>query len=349
MRGGVELHVHNLAHGLTRLGHQVHTFTATAIEGGTPSNGYPVSRGTNLPALSAALRRGGFDVMHAHGARSGIGSWALLAGKRLGLRTVFTPHCFYPAQDWRGRLKRSVFDPTLGKLAIRQADCIICLTENDRRDAIQYGAPAERIRIIPNSIRLPAIPEDTQLDGFRARHGAKAFLLSVGRLDRVKRGDFLISALPHLPPPLELMFIGPDAGCLRLWQAHASRLGVAARVRFLPDVSDEELLLAYRASTAVVMASLYEGLPTVLLEAMALGTPVIAADTGGIGSLIQHRVNGLLYRHDDLPGLCSNILRCLEPSPEIVAMTSNAGQRVRQHYSWEVNAARVAALYEPGD
>jgi glycosyltransferase involved in cell wall biosynthesis len=351
VRGGVELHVHNLACELTQLGHQVHAFTSSKAAGTFPSVDYQVSAGMKVPALYAALRRGGFEVLHAHGARSAIACGALVAGKLLGMRTLFTPHCFYPPQDWRGRLKRGLFDPTLGKLALCQADRIICLTENDRHDAIQCGAPAERIRIIPNSIRLPAIPDDglhdhSRLDDFRERYRVNTFLLSVGRLDRVKHGDLIISALPQLPSHLQLMFIGPDAGCRRQWNAHAEQLGVAARVRFVSEVPDEDLLLAYRASAAVVMASFYEGLPTVLLEGMALGTPVIAADTGGIRYLIQHGVNGLLYRYDDLAGLCANLRRCLETEPQIMAMKANACELVRKHYSWARNAARVAALYD---
>jgi glycosyltransferase involved in cell wall biosynthesis len=342
-RGGVELHVHNLAHELAKLGHQVHVFTSSGVARESRPNGYALTSGTKNFQLRAALRGGGFDVVHAHGARTTIASWALLAGKALGLRTIFTPHCFYPAQDWRGTIKRSLFDPTVGKLSLRQSDRIICLTENDRRDAVEHGARPQDIHIIPNSICLPPELEENGAADFRERYGLGKFLLSVGRLDRVKRGDFLVSALPHLPPDLQLLFIGPDAGCGEAWQRHAVKLGVGARVHFISEVSDHDLLAAYRASAAVVMASAYEGLPTVLLEAMAVGTPVIAAEAGGIRYLLQHEINGLLYSGDDLPGFCTHVRRCLEEFPE--KMVRQARQQVREHYSWKVNAARVAALY----
>jgi glycosyltransferase involved in cell wall biosynthesis len=343
-RGGVELHVHNLAHELANLGHDVHVFTAAGPQQESPPNGYALTSGIKNFALHSALRRGGFDVVHAHGARTPVASWALLAGKALGLRTVFTPHCFYPPQDWRGALKRRLFDPTVGKLSLRHADHIICLTENDRNDAIRSGALPEAIRIIPNSIRWPQPRDENTADNFRQRHGLGKFLLSVGRLDRVKRGDFLISALAHLPQELQLVFIGPDAGCGQLWRRHAQDLEVSGRTKFISEVSDTDLQLAYRASTAVVMASAYEGLPTVLLEAMAVGVPVIAAEAGGIGYLLQHEVNGLLYAGGDLSSFCTNVRRCLAEFP--VEMVRNAQQQVREHYCWEVNAGQVAALYQ---
>jgi len=343
-RGGVELHVHNLAHELANLGNDVHVFAANGPRRESQPNGYMLSSGISSSALYSALRHGGFDVVHAHGARTPVATWALLTGKALGLRTIFTPHCFYPSQDWLGTCKRRLFDPTLGRFTLRRADRIICLTENDRNDAIRSGALPEAIRIIPNSIRWPQPVDETAAENFRQRFGLGKFLLSVGRLDRVKRGDFLISALCHLPRELQLVFIGPDAGCGPLWQRLAHDRGVSSRTKFIEEVSDKDLLSAYRASAAVVMASSYEGLPTVLLEAMAVGAPVIAAETGGIGYLVRHAVNGLLYAAGDATGFCANVQRCLENFPH--EMVRNAQRQVRQDYSWDANAARVAALYQ---
>jgi glycosyltransferase involved in cell wall biosynthesis len=346
IRGGMELHVHNLAQGLAAMGHHVCVFTAA--ESGQASAcaavNYRVVAGMSTPGLYRMLRKNNFDVVHAHGARSPFSCWALLAGSSIGLRTVFTPHCFYPAQGWTGRWKRRLFDNSLGKSALQKSDYVICLTENDRQDALKHGAAGQRTCIIPNSIQLPRVVDEAESEAFRRRHGLGSFLLTVGRLDRVKRGDFLISAMRELPKDLELVFIGPDAGCLSEWKSCATQLDLGSRVRFLGEVSDEELLRAYAASTAVVMASAYEGLPTVLLEAMALGTPVVAADSGGIRYLIDHEVNGLLYPYGEREIYCAQVRRCLKH--DLQKMTTQAREFVRQHYSWEVNTSRIAAVYE---
>ena len=343
-RGGVELHVHNLAHELAKLGYEVNVFTADGARQDSRPNGYVLSSGMGNLALHIALRRGHYDIVHAHGARTPVASWALLSGKSLGLHTVFTPHCFYPAQDWRGKIKRSLFDPTLGKLSLRHADRIICLTENDRRDAITQGASPENICIIPNSIRWPRCPQENAVADFRRKYGLENFLLSVGRLDRVKQGDFLISALAQLPPDLQLVFIGPDAGAGLQWKRHAENLGLSNRTKFIPEVADDELLCAYKASVALVMASAYEGLPTVLLEAMAMGTPVIAADAGGIGYLLRHEVNGFLFSAGDQEALCSHVCRCLRKFP--CEMVRTAQQQVEENYCLEKTISRIVALYQ---
>ena len=158
VRGGVELHVHNLALELAAMGHEVHAFVPTPANGHSDSAAYRVRPGTHASHLPLLLWREKFEVVHAHGARSPFAACALGAAKLLGLRSVFTPHCFYPALDWQGLLKRAAFDPTLGAFALRHSDHIICLTESDRRDALALDAPADKIQIIPNSIRLPQSP-----------------------------------------------------------------------------------------------------------------------------------------------------------------------------------------------
>jgi glycosyltransferase involved in cell wall biosynthesis len=343
-RGGVELHVHNLALEMVARGHQVQVFISKNGVEHSPALGYSVRTHSSLYGLYRTFSKDNFEVVHAHGARSAIASGALVAGNSLGLRTIFTPHCFYPPSDWRGGLKRRLFDPTVGRLGMRHAQHIICLTENDRRDAIDCGAAKEKIRIIPNAIRPPRLPADATVNDFRQRHQLGTFLLSVGRLHRVKRGDFLISALARLPQEIQLLFIGPDGGSLEQWRGLAAHLNLADRVRFLGSVSDDELLLAYRASAALVMASAYEGLPTVLLEAMALDTPVIAADSGGISYLIEHGANGLLFPYGDEEAFRHNVRLCLAHRQD--DMLERARHRVLTQYSWPANAGRIAELYE---
>lgn len=341
-RGGVELHVHNLACSLSQLGHQPHVFVQAGPSSDCEVGGYRISRGVNAWMLAAGLRN--FSALHAHGARTPLAAWALLAGKHQGLRTVFTPHCFYPARHWQGAAKRAVFDTLLGAPALRGSDCVICLTENDRRDALRAGARDQQIAVIPNAIRPAPLPPRGEAEKFRRRYGFGKFLLSVGRLDRVKGGDFLISALDGLPRELALVFAGPDAGCFAAWQHLAGRLGVGNRVHFLFDLPDPELHLAYCAAEALVMASSYEGLPTVLLEAMWFGVPVVAAGVGGIGCLIRHGENGFLYPCGDRAAFCSQVQSCLAGVPP--EMLERARGEVKRDYCWESTGPRIAALYE---
>lgn len=343
-RGGVELHVYRIAEGLRALGHEPCAIVQSGVPSDSLSNGLRVVRGATLATVKRLLTSERPDVLHAHGARSIFAARCLLAANRGGIRTAFTPHCFYPAQDFAGKIKRQVFDKTLGRAAMKSSDSIIALTENDRNDAVMLGAEAARIAIIPNSITLPQALPETYVRAWREKYGFGKFLLSVGRLDRVKRGDFLIRALAELPRDMNLIFIGPDAGCRDEWQRLAAELGLSRAVHFLGEVSDDDLKAAYQACSALVLASKYEGLPTVILEAMALGAPVVASATGGTRCLIKDRENGFLFSYDDTAEFIVAVKAALDPSSSLIA--ERAGKMVVAEYSWEANIPRICRLYE---
>ncbi|HKV95672.1 MAG TPA: glycosyltransferase family 4 protein [Candidatus Angelobacter sp.] len=343
-RGGVELHVYRIAEGLRALGHEPCAIVQSGAPSDSLSNGFRVVRGASLATVKRLLASERPDVLHAHGARSVFGARCLLAARKAGIRTAFTPHCFYPAQDFAGKIKRLAFDKTLGRAAMKASDCIIALTENDRQDAVMLGAEAARMTIIPNSITLPHALPETYVRAWREKHCLGKFLLSVGRLDRVKRGDFPIRALAELPRDMNLVFIGPDAGCRDEWQKLAAEMGLSHNVHFLGEVSDNDLIAAYQACSALVLASKYEGLPTVILEAMALGAAVVASATGGTRCLIKDRENGFLFTYNHPTEFIAAVKAALDPSSSLIA--ERASKMVVAEYSWEANIPRICRLYE---
>jgi glycosyltransferase involved in cell wall biosynthesis len=342
-RGGVELHVFRIAQGLVSRGDSVAVATAFGNTSEESRDGFTIFSGVSVGAMASLLKRLRPDVVHAHGARSFHSARSISAAKRLGFPVVFTPHCFYPAQNLSGKIKRALFDHTIGLHSLRCANVIISLTEQDRSDAISLGAEPTRIRIIPNSIDLP-VRSATSQDSFRSKHGLERYLLSVGRIDPVKGCDFLISALRHLPADLKMVFIGPDAGHLSTCKKLTHELGLERRVVFAGNVDDEELVSAYGGAAAVVMASKYEGLPTVLLEGMALGVPVIAANTGGIRFVVTPRKTGFLYGYRDIDAYREAVTEVLtRPNSQ---MTAAAQVLVRNGYTWKVNLPKLFGVYE---
>lgn len=343
-RGGVELHVYRIAEGLRALGHEPCAIVQSGASSDSLSNGLRVVRGATLGTVRRLIVSERPDVLHAHGARSIFVARCLVAAKKAGIRTAFTPHCFYPAQDFVGKIKRLAFDKTLGRAAMKASDCVIALTENDRHDAVTLGAEDARLAIIPNSITMPQALPETYVSAWREKYGFGRFLLSVGRLDRVKRGDFLVRVLAGLPRDMSLVFIGPDAGCREEWQKLAAELELDRTVHFLGEVSDNDLKAAYQACSALVLASKYEGLPTVILEAMALGAPVVASATGGTRCLIKDRENGFLFTYDDSTEFVAAVKAALDPSSPLIA--ERACKMVAAEYSWEANIPKICRLYE---
>src|SRR5262249_11906454 len=136
----------------------------------------------------------------------------------------------------------------------------------------------------------------------------------------------------------------PDAGCRDEWQKLATELGLGKSVHILGEVSDYDLKAAYQACSALVLASKYEGLPTVILEAMALGAPVVASATGGTRCLIKDGENGFLFSYDDTVEFTAATNAALGPSSLPIA--EQARKMVVSEYSWEANIPRICRLYE---
>jgi len=123
--------------------------------------------------------------------------------------------------------------------------------------------------------------------------GGPPTVLFVGRMDQEKRVDELVRAFAALPPelPAALEVVG-DGARREEWAALAAGLGLGERVRFRGFVSEEELLAAYARAAVFVMPGVAELQSLATLEAMAAGTPVIAADAMALPHLVRPGRNG---------------------------------------------------------
>jgi glycosyltransferase involved in cell wall biosynthesis len=160
-------------------------------------------------------------------------------------------------------------------------------------------------------------------------------LITVGRLEREKGHALMLDALAAIDgSPVSLTVIG-DGSEMAALQAQAARLGIADRVRFLGRIGQDEIRGHYGRADAFCLSSLGEGIPVVLMEAMAMRMPVIAPRIMGIPELVQEGASGLLVtpgRPDEL----ANAIRTL------------ADQRERWQAMGEAGRARVAEHFEIG-
>ncbi len=137
------------------------------------------------------------------------------------------------------------------------------------------------------------------LEGVRREEAHNPFrVLTVGRLEREKGHAILLEAIAELtrsgiPIRLELVGTGSQLSALR---SQAAELGVADRVRFAGGVGQDTIRDRYTQADAFCLPSLGEGVPVVLMEAMATGLPVVASRLMGIRELVEDGVSGLLVR-----------------------------------------------------
>jgi glycosyltransferase involved in cell wall biosynthesis len=208
---------------------------------------------------------------------------------------------FQRSGGWRVRGLRSARN-----LALRRTSRILIPSESLGGLAAAWGIDPERIEVLPNPVERPAMLEDR--DELRRRHGLVGpTLVFAGRLSVQKAVDVALEALTRLDGlDLVLAGDGPDAEKLR---ALAGELGLDGRARFLGPQPRSTVFELLSAGDAVVLPSKWENFPHVLVEALAVGTPVIATAAGGVTEIVRDGENGLLVTPEDPEALAAAIRR----------------------------------------
>jgi glycosyltransferase involved in cell wall biosynthesis len=221
--------------------------------------------------------------------------------------------------------------------AIR-ADAVITVADALKQELIRLGAPAQKITTLRNGVDLevfrPAdrdrIRQDMALDG--------PVIASVGHLIDRKGHDLVIDTLKDIPGAT-LLIVG-DGKKRKALEAQAQSSSVADRVRFLGAVPHEQLREIYNAADVLVLASTREGWPNVLLEAMACGTPCVAANVWGTKEVIRDPAAGRLVDHRKPESFAAAVNEMLANPPDRAAT-----RRYAEDHSWSETVNAMAAIF----
>lgn len=223
-------------------------------------------------------------------------------------------------------------------------DGVITNAESIRRAYVeQYGLPADFVHLVYNGVD-PA--SDAGPSPFGDAYADRHVIFSAGRLSEQKGFDVLIRAAAELRSRRTdfVVLIAGDGDLEGTLRAQASALeldDVVRLVGFLPRLGP-----AIRDATVFALASRYEGMPNVLLEAMSFGTPVVATNVSGIPELIPEDRFGLLVPSDDAPALAAAIERLLD-DPVLASQIAEAAQElVFALFSTDVMVDRIESLFE---
>jgi glycosyltransferase involved in cell wall biosynthesis len=339
--GGPASHAPALAAFLLDRGHRVEVVT-TALQAPGPEL-YPVSWvSRRLPAgvrhvrSVLAIRRAaaGSDVVYATGMVRRAALGALLARRQLVVKLV--------ADEAYERARRSgLFDGTLEEFqrtsrgvrvralrvsrdrALARAAHVFCPSAYLRSIALGWGLDPGRVTVLPNPApKLPDLPDQTEA---RAALGLTGPLLAfAGRLTAQKDLEVALAAIASLPGVrLAVLGDGPERGRL---ERRAAELGLDGRVRFLGGGGRNDVLTLFRAADAVVLSSSWENFPHTVVEALAVGTPVVATAVGGVPEVVRDGENGLLVPPRDAGALAA-ALRRLVDEPDLRGKLAAAAAR----------------------
>ncbi|MBF6297987.1 D-inositol-3-phosphate glycosyltransferase [Nocardia amamiensis] len=319
---------------------------------------------TQLCAFTAEVLRqearhlpGYYDLVHSHYWLSGQVGW--LARDRWRVPLVHTAHTLAAVKNAalaEGDCPEPATREIGEKQVIAESDRLVANTAEEARQLVElYGADAERIDVVPPGADLACYrPGDRA--AARAALGLAAdeqIVAFVGRIQPLKAPDVLVRAAAEVlrdAPERSLRVLivgGPSGSGLERPDALielAAELGIAERVSFLPPQPPDRLVLVYRAADLVAVPSYNESFGLVAIEAQASGTPVLAADVGGLGTAVRHEDSGLLvpgHRTSDW----ANALRLLLDDPDRLHRMSERAVAHAANFSWAHTADGLLASY----
>ena len=280
--------------------------------------------------LADHLCRLGATHLHNHFADSSA-NVAMLTSAMSGIPFSFTLHGpaeLFEPESWHLRTK------------VARAAFTVCISHFARSQAMLFSNPADwpRLRIVhcgvtPARYATPPAPATDRLR-----------LLFVGRLTAIKGLRVLVDALERarlVNPAIDLTLIGDGED--RPWlEAQAVRLGGVACLGFR---SQGEVAAALADHDAFVLPSFAEGVPVVLMEAMASSRPVIATRVGGVAELVEDGRSGLLVAPGDAQALAKAILRLANDADLRARMGAAGCATVQADFDVDIEARRILALF----
>ena len=286
-----------------------------------------------------AARQHKIDLLHSMAFVSPWLSQRPLIVTVYDLSFIFYPDSFPSLQRLYLRLQT--------RRSVRRARHIITISESSRQDVTRvFGVPPQKITVIRPGLD-PAyriLPADA-VAAFRQKRGLPDhFLLHVGTLQPRKNIPLLLHALVQLDDPaLHLVLVGGKGWLFESIFQQVTTLGLQDRVTFTGYVPDAELPYWYNAADAFVFPSLYEGFGMPVVEAMACGTPVVAAASSSLPEAAGEA--GLLFDPADAAELADRIT-AVRRDPALSATMRQKGLVQAQQFSWAKTGRETAAVYQ---
>ncbi|MEU4364559.1 D-inositol-3-phosphate glycosyltransferase [Promicromonospora sp. NPDC023987] len=318
---------------------------------------------------------GWYDVLHTHYWLSGQVGW--LAAERWDVPLVHTMHTM-------ARVKNAFLAPgdapePQGRIigeeqVVAEADALVANTEQEAGELVHdYRADPDRVRVVQPGVDLgvfspfPETAGDEPVERDRQRAGQRAELrehlalpadrkivLFAGRVQLLKGPDVLVRALGERiwaqdggQPPL-LVVLGGASGrptAVRELEALAYQEGVSAHLRVRPPVPQRTLAAYFRAADLVAVPSHSESFGLVAAEAQASGTPVVAAAVGGLRTVVEDGVSGVLVP-DHEPESWALALKSLLDDDALRARLAVGARASATRFGWDRAAEEMLDVYE---
>jgi len=311
----------------------------------------PLAVAAGIRAARRVSRDAGATIVHGHWVVPGGFMGHLAAGSTVPLVVSLHGSDVYVAERHAlaGRAARRVFG----------AAAWVTACSADLRDrALGLGAAADRSEVLPYGVDTARFAPDPAARRTLRRGLALSkdtpIVFTAGRLVRKKGFEFLIDAMARVRAshPLAHLVIAGGGDLEQELRARAAAAGIAAVVHLLGSVAQSEMPSLLAAADVVAIPSIrddagnVDGLPNVVMEALASATPLVATPAGGIGAVVDDGRTGVLVPERDAAALADALIRLLADAPLRTRVGLAARQDVCEHYTWERFAIRLEDIFD---
>lgn len=290
--------------------------------------------------LREYLKANAVDILCTHDYRTHAVGWRARRGTR----------CRWIAfsRGWTSENRKIKLYHTLDKIIVRFADHIVAVSEAQKKRLTRLMVPDRKISVVHNAVDAAALRSVRPVNlhaRFNLPRHAVVFVAG-GRFSREKGQVFLVrAALGALQRDDRLRFVlfgdGPDLDSIRRLVSDSGNEQAIICPGF-----ERNLLGCLAGADGLVNASLSEGLPNIVLEAMAVGTPVIATAVGGVPELITDGRDGLLVPPRDAASLRAKIVMLAADTDKARALADAAAETVEKNFTFAGQARRLTEVYK---
>ncbi|MGH7494856.1 MAG: GT4 family glycosyltransferase PelF [bacterium] len=281
-------------------------------------------------------------VVHPHGYKADVYAWAATQNHE-AVRIATCHPWTETSYSMRARLYA-----WLDKSLLRRFDHVVAISQALKKEILHAHIPAHKVSVIPNGVDIERFKHQHDSTQARRRHNlppGHVLIGAVGRLVPEKAFHLLIEAASQLriSCPRAFFIIAGDGPLRAALENEISRQGLSDRFRLLgvcPNIPEVLGMLDF-----FVLSSVSEGMPMVILEAMAAGKPVVATNVGEIPSILPHGECGLIAV-PSAAALSQAVLQLVQDPQTALRLARNAYERVRREYSSEKMAQAYAEVYD---
>lgn len=296
-----------------------------------------------LRLLVGLLREKNADLLCTHGYKSTVLGW--LAAKKAGIPVLAF------SRGYTSENMKVSFYEWIERRVLGNTDGVICVSEGQRRKLERLGVDGKRFWTVHNAISAPEVfPADDK--GLKKAVYKKfgipehsVLVVSAGRFSPEKGYKYLLEAISRLDKSAEesVFLLCGDGDCRKELEDLMRKLSISGKCMFAGfrrDLND-----IFKAMDLLVLPSLTEGLPNVVLEAFACAKPVVATEVGGVPEIVENGVNGFLVPPAS-PGLLADaMMKCIASSALRSSLGQSGYKTIRSRFTYDEQTGKLEAIY----